>query len=94
MFMLLIYSVLINLGSVLNEILISGVACDPPPTCPTLVVIPEADTSIPATSQKQLAIYLKADSLCYPRMSHVGPLLSNKAKIVASEVANWIISKL
>ena len=87
------YSVM-NLGCVLNEILISGVSCDPPPTCPSLVVIPEADTSIPATSQKQLATYLNADTLCYPNMSHVGPLLSEKAKMVASEVANWIISQI
>ena len=78
-------------GGVLNTIA-EGISCIRP-TCPVLVVIPEADDTIHPSLQRELARYLQADILSYPNMSHVGPLLSTSAPSVAQDVIDWIRSK-
>lgn len=75
-------------GAVLNEIR-EGIATTKP-TCPSLVVIGEADTSITPSMSKALAKWSGADIHSYPGMSHVGPLMSRRAKEVASEVVRWL----
>ena len=75
-------------GGVLNTIA-EGISCIKP-TCPVLVVIPEADDTIHPSLQRELARYMQADILSYPHMSHVGPLLSTNAQNVAQDVIDWI----
>ncbi len=75
-------------GSVMNTIR-AGVTITKP-KCPVLVVIPESDDTIPPDHQQKLAGFLGADSLRFKGMSHVGPLLSKRAKEVARAVLTWL----
>lgn len=77
-------------GLVLNTIL-SGVPCKRP-ICSTLVVVPNADTTVSPASQKCLAEYLSASVCEYEGMSHVGPLLGVRAPQVAGDVIRWLNS--
>ena len=63
------------------------------PECPVLSVIPEADDTIPPANQQKLATAFGADTLRYQGMSHVGPLLSVRAREVAAGVIAWVTSR-
>lgn len=74
-------------GAVLNQIA-AGIPAQPP-TCPTLVVLSEQDTDIPYQTGLALAAWASADVVLYHGMSHVGPLLSRRAKEVAEMIGVW-----
>ena len=74
-------------GAVLNEIA-AGIAVQRP-ACPTLVVLGEQDTDIPYQTGLALATWANADVLLFHGMSHVGPLLSQRAEEVAQMVVAW-----
>lgn len=79
-------------GCVLNSIA-AGVDCDIDllKTIKICVVVPMEDDSISPDKQLQFAHEVSArDVFQYPGMSHAGPLLSNSARQVALDVANWI----
>jgi pimeloyl-ACP methyl ester carboxylesterase len=78
-------------GAVMDE-LRAGVLADPVP-CPSLVVIGEKDTDIPPAQSRKLAAYLKSDVLSYKGMSHVGPLMSTRAREVARDIIGWLKKK-
>ena len=63
------------------------------PKCPTLVVIGEKDADVPPAQSRQLAEWAGADVIAYPGMSHVGPLMSRKSKLVARDVLAWLKKK-
>lgn len=71
----------------------AGVDCKKPKV-PTLVVLGEADTDIPHATGLALAKWAKADVKSYPKMSHVGPLLSKSATKVATYVVEWLNKKI
>jgi pimeloyl-ACP methyl ester carboxylesterase len=75
-------------GAVLRA-LSKGVETDKP-KCPVLVVIPEADDTVPPETQQALAKWAAADTLRFHEMSHVGPLLSTRAPEVARSVLEWL----
>ncbi|RYG48839.1 alpha/beta hydrolase [bacterium] len=75
-------------GSVLTAIA-RGIPAQPP-TMPTLVIVPEGDGDIPPARQRALARWARAETISYPGMSHVGPLLSTKADKVAWDVLTWL----
>ena len=75
-------------GTVLNEI--RGGIDASRPDCPILSIIPGADSTIDPSIQTEFATRLKADSVCYAGMSHVGPLLSRRAPEVARQVISWL----
>lgn len=75
-------------GAVLNQIA-HGIAVQPP-TCPTLVLLSEQDTDIPYQTGLALTTWAKADVTLYHGMSHVGPLLSQRAQEVAQTVLTWL----
>ncbi len=77
-------------GAVVNEIR-NGIPATKP-TCPTLVVIGEKDTDIPPATSQALAKWAGAEVHPYPGMSHVGPLMSRRAKEVAGKVVGWLDS--
>lgn len=79
-------------GAVLRELATSSGV--PKPECPVLVVIPEADDTVAPSRQQELAAWAGADTLRYARMSHVGPLLSTRAKEVAGSVLAWVRARL
>jgi hypothetical protein len=56
------------------------------PKCPVIVVIGEADDDIPPAKSRKVAEMYGAKVLSYPKMSHVGPLLSTSAEKVAADV--------
>lgn len=60
-----------------------------PPACPALVVLGTADSDIPYQSGVALAEWARADVHLYHAMSHVGPLLSQRAEEVARAVMGW-----
>ncbi len=74
-------------GAVLNQIA-AGIPTQPP-TCPTLVVLSEHDTDIPYQTGLALAHWAAADVMLYHGMSHVGPLLSRRAREVAQMIGVW-----
>ena len=75
-------------GTVMNQIR-TGIIVNRP-NCPSLVVIGGNDTDIsPEISFKSAGMY-SSQVLYYPKMSHVGPLLSTKAKSVAADVIEWL----
>ena len=63
------------------------------PRYPALVVLGEKDLDVPYTTGLALADWAGADTLLYRGMSHVGPLLSRRAKEVAHTVAHWCRSR-
>lgn len=74
-------------GRVMNDI---GAGVEVlPPTVPTLAVLGEADTDIPYQTGLALAEWADADLFLYHGMSHVGPLLSQRAEEVARSVLLW-----
>jgi len=75
-------------GAVLDD-LRRGVPCLKP-TCPSLVVIGEADTDVPPTNSRALAQWAGAAVHSYRGMSHVGPLMSRRADAVARAVISWL----
>ena len=78
-------------GSVITRIR-KGVYCRFP-ACPVLCVIPENDNTVKPEDQQKVAQGYKAKMLCFPGMSHVGPLLSRRAPAVADEVLAWLAKK-
>ncbi len=74
-------------GAVLNATAAGIVVA--PPTCPTLVVLGEQDTDIPHQTGLTLAAWAGADVQLYHGMSHVGPLLGQRAPAVAQMVVTW-----
>lgn len=78
-------------GTVMNTIR-DGVLSQKP-KCPVLVVIGEADTDIHPTDSRALAKWAAAEVKSYPKMSHVGPLLSKRAGEVARMAERWIRRK-
>lgn len=74
-------------GSVLNT-LSAGLAVRKP-RCPVLVALGEKDTDIPYATGLAIAEWAAADVLLYRGMSHVGPLMSTRAKEVAQAVTLW-----
>lgn len=78
-------------GTVMNTIR-DGVLAQKP-KCPVLVVIGEADTDISPKDSRALAKWARADVKAYPKMSHVGPLLSKQASEVARTVELWLRHK-
>lgn len=79
-------------GAVLNEIRV-GVPAKKP-TAPTLVVIGDKDDTIPPAMSRQVATWASADVHSYRGMSHVGPLMSTRAREVAGKVVAWLDRKL
>jgi pimeloyl-ACP methyl ester carboxylesterase len=75
-------------GTVINQIL-AGIPVEKP-KCRVLAILAEADTDIPHATGLALAKWAGADVKSYPKMSHVGPLVSRKAKQVARFAADWI----
>lgn len=75
-------------GTVMNTIRDGVVAKKP--QCPVLVVIGEADTDIAPADSRALAKWAGAEVKAYPKMSHVGPLLSTRAGEVARAVVRWL----
>ena len=75
-------------GQVLNAIH-DGVPVTKP-ECPVLSIIPDADDTIPSENQVVLSKWAKSDVLRFAGMSHVGPLLSTKATVVAEAVLGWL----
>lgn len=75
-------------GRVLNE-LVAGVACLRPPG-PTLVVLSEDDTDIPAATGQAIAAWAGADTFRYAGVSHVGPLLGRRANEIATQTLVWL----
>lgn len=75
-------------GTVMNQIR-TGIIVEKP-NCRSLVVIGENDTDIPPAVSRQMASHFSSKILAYPKMSHVGPLLSTKAKTVAADVIHWL----
>jgi pimeloyl-ACP methyl ester carboxylesterase len=66
-----------------------GVECRKP-TCPVLAIIGREDTDIPPAVSRSVAQAYGADVQEYAGMSHVGPLLSRRAREVAAAVAHWL----
>jgi pimeloyl-ACP methyl ester carboxylesterase len=79
-------------GAVMNEIR-KGIPAAKPKS-PTLVVIGEKDTDIPPATSRALAKWAGADIHEYKNMSHVGPLMSTRAREVAQKVIAWLDAKL
>ncbi len=75
-------------GGVMNTIRAGVKAAKP--TCPTFVVLGEKDTDIPHADGLQLATWANAKVKSYPDMSHVGPLLSTRARVVAQDVIKFL----
>jgi pimeloyl-ACP methyl ester carboxylesterase len=63
------------------------------PRCPVLVVLGEKDTDIPYTTGLALADWTGGDVQLYRGMSHVGPLMSRRAREVARAVTGWLRSR-
>ena len=74
-------------GSVLNA-LSAGVAVRKPGG-PVMVALWEGDTDVPYATGLAIAKWAAADVLLYRGMSHVGPLMSTRAKEVAQAVTLW-----
>lgn len=66
-----------------------GVPCAKP-SCPTLVVVGDADTDVPPADSLALARWAGAAVHEYRGMSHVGPLMSKRADVVAGAVVEWL----
>ena len=75
-------------GTVMNQIT-EGLSVARP-QCSVLVVLGEADTDVPHATGLALAKWMGATVKSYPKMSHVGPLMSRRATKVAQFAANWI----
>lgn len=74
-------------GKVLRELSDAQVQI---PKVRVLVVASSLDTDIKPEVSLELARALGADYFEYSNMSHVGPLLSTRAKDVARQVLNWL----
>ena len=75
-------------GTVMNQIT-EGVSAQNP-LCSVLVMLGEADTDVPHATGLALAKWTGATVKSYPKMSHVGPLMSRRATEVAQFAADWI----
>lgn len=75
-------------GAVMNSIH-DGIESEKP-SCPVLVVLGEKDTDIPHANGLALARWAGATTQSYPGMSHVGPLMSTRAKEVAQGVIRYL----
>jgi pimeloyl-ACP methyl ester carboxylesterase len=75
-------------GAVMDE-LRAGIVAERV-ACPTLVVIGEKDRDIKPEESRKLAAYLKAEVHSYKGLSHVGPLMSTRAREVAQRVVAWL----
>ena len=64
------------------------------PKCPVLVILGEADTDVPRRVGLSLANWSDATFKSYPKMSHVGPVMSRSATEVAQFTVNWIAKKV
>jgi hypothetical protein len=64
------------------------------PTCPVLVVISLHDTDVRPELSRKVAAWANADSIEYAGMSHVGPLLSTRAREVATTVEAWLAARI
>ena len=60
------------------------------PDCPVLMVIGDADDSVPAAVSVQVADWLASERLILPETSHVGPLLGKRAAETAARVVSWL----
>lgn len=61
-----------------------------PPKCPVLVIVGMKDTDIPPAVSLKVADAFAADVFRYAGMSHVGPLMSTRAREVARQSLEWI----
>lgn len=75
-------------GSVLGQIA-KGVAVARP-RVPVMSVIPDADETVPASDQRKLATWARADVRTWSGMSHIGPLFSWRKDAVADSVIAWL----
>jgi alpha-beta hydrolase superfamily lysophospholipase len=64
------------------------------PNCPVLVVISLNDTDVKPELSRKVATWANADSIEYAGMSHVGPLLSTRAREVATTVEAWLAARI
>lgn len=64
------------------------------PACPALVVISLNDTDVKPELSRRVAAWAGADSIEYAQMSHVGPLLSTRAREVAATVEAWLSARI
>lgn len=79
-------------GSVLREIR-NGIPVKKT-DAPTLVVIGENDDTITPAISRLVANWARADIHSYKGMSHVGPLMSRKARTVAERIVKWLDEKV
>ncbi len=77
-------------GTVMNQIT-EGVSAQSP-LCLVLTVLGESDTDVPHSTGLALAKWCGATVKTYPKMSHVGPLMSRRATEVAQFALKWIES--
>jgi pimeloyl-ACP methyl ester carboxylesterase len=64
------------------------------PKCPVLVVISQQDTDVKPDLSRKTASWVGADVFEYQGMSHVGPLLSTRAREVAANVEAWLAARI
>jgi pimeloyl-ACP methyl ester carboxylesterase len=64
------------------------------PDCPVLVVIGAKDADIPPAVSLKVADRFKADVFQFAGMSHVGPLMSTRAREVAQDTLRWLEARL
>ncbi len=75
-------------GTVMNQIT-EGVSAQSA-LCLVLTILGEADTDVPHSTGLALANWTGATVKSYPKMSHVGPLMSRRATEVAQFALKWI----
>ena len=64
------------------------------PKCPVLVVISLDDADVKPELSRKVAAWASADSIEYAGMSHIGPLLSTRAREVATTVEAWLAARI
>ncbi len=75
-------------GAVMNQ-MFTGVIVDKP-RCPSLIVLGEKDTDVPHEAGLALAAWCGGEVKSYKGVSHVGPLMSRRAKEVARDIVGWL----
>ncbi len=79
-------------GAVVREVR-EGIEVGALKNLPMLVVIGERDTDILPASNRAVAARYGADIHAYAGMSHVGPLLSTRAREVARQTLGWLAAR-
>ncbi len=79
-------------GSVMNA-LSAGITTQKP-HCPVLTVLSGKDTDVPYLNGLAIATWANADVQLYRSLSHVGPLMSTRAKEAAQAVTHWLQNRL